>query len=78
MVTAADIKQWIEQNLSESEVMAEGDGQHFSATVICAQFAGQSRMQRHRMVYAALGKRMDSEIHALSLKTCTPTEYQGI
>lgn len=74
MVTAENIKTWIEAGLSGSRVIAEGDGRHFSAKVICVGFADKGTMQRHRMVYAALGERMKEEIHALSLKTYTPDE----
>jgi acid stress-induced BolA-like protein IbaG/YrbA len=72
MATAEDIKEWIEQNLDESEVEISGDGRHFDAVVTCAGFAGKTRIQQHQMVYAALGDRMKEEIHALSMRTMTP------
>ena len=74
MVTPRDIKGWIEQNLADSEVEIDGDGHHFEAVIVCPGFAGKSRIQQHQMVYAALGDRMKSEIHALSMKTLTPEE----
>jgi stress-induced morphogen len=37
-------------------------------------FRGKSRIQRHQLVYAALGERMREEIHALSMRTLTPEE----
>jgi acid stress-induced BolA-like protein IbaG/YrbA len=74
VVTPQDIKGWIEENLSGSEVEIDGDGHHFEAVVVCADFNGKSRIQRHQMVYGALGERMKSEIHALSMKTLTPEE----
>ncbi|MCA9399970.1 MAG: BolA family transcriptional regulator, partial [Candidatus Omnitrophica bacterium] len=49
-----------------------GDGDHYSAHVVCADFAGKSRVQRHKMVYAALGTRMGNELHALQLTTDVP------
>jgi acid stress-induced BolA-like protein IbaG/YrbA len=52
-----------------------GDGQHFQALVVSAAFAGKSRIQRHQLVYAALGSRMREEVHALSMKTLTPDEF---
>nr|WP_308632523.1 BolA/IbaG family iron-sulfur metabolism protein [Massilia sp. YIM B02763] len=55
----------------------EGDGQHFTAVIVSPAFAGKNRIQRHQVVYAALGDRMREEIHALSMKTLTPEEYQG-
>ena len=39
--------------------------------------AGRSRVQRHQMVYAALGERMREEIHALSMRTLTPEEWKA-
>jgi acid stress-induced BolA-like protein IbaG/YrbA len=39
-------------------------------------FAGKRPIQRHQLVYAALGDRMREEIHALSMKTFTPEEFQ--
>ncbi len=74
MVTAEDVKHWIEQGLPNSQVNAAGDGRHFEAVVVCTDFDGKNTMQRHRMVYAALGERMKADIHALSLKTYTPEE----
>jgi len=77
MVTPTNIKSWIEQNLEDSAVEIDGDGHHFEAEIICPNFDGKSRIQRHQMVYAALGDKMKSEIHALSMRTLTPDEKQA-
>jgi acid stress-induced BolA-like protein IbaG/YrbA len=53
----------------------EGDGRHFFATIVSAQFEGTSRLRRHQQVYLALGDRMREQIHALSMKTLTPAEW---
>jgi acid stress-induced BolA-like protein IbaG/YrbA len=53
----------------------QGDGQHFEAVIVSAQFAGKRPIQRHQMVYAVLGDRMREEIHALSMRTLTPEEW---
>ena len=53
-----------------------GDGQHFQAVVVSNAFAGKSRVQRHQLVYKALGDRMREEIHALSMQTLTPEEWK--
>lgn len=74
MVTPEQIKEWIEAGLAGSTVTADGDGVHFEAVIVCADFAGKSELQRHRMVYAALGDKMAETIHALSFKTLTPDE----
>lgn len=77
MVTPDDIQGWIEQSLPDSSVSVEGDGAHFDAVIVNAAFAGKSLIQRHQMVYRALGDHMKSDIHALSMKTVTPEEQTG-
>jgi acid stress-induced BolA-like protein IbaG/YrbA len=73
--TAADIERYIAQGLACTHVEVEGDGRHFFATIVCAQFEGASRITRHQLVYRALGDRMREQIHALSMKTLTPAEW---
>ena len=68
---------YIAKGLECTHLEVEGDGQHFSAVIVSAAFAGKRPIQRHQMVYAVLGDRMREEIHALSMKTLTPDEYQG-
>lgn len=71
-----DIQILIEQGVPGASVTVSGDdGAHFEATVICREFAGKRTLERHRMVYNALGSRMGNEIHALTLRTYTPTEW---
>jgi acid stress-induced BolA-like protein IbaG/YrbA len=50
------------------------DNVHFEAVVVSADFEGKRPLQRHQMVYRALGERMGGEIHALQLTTLTPAE----
>lgn len=70
MMTAAAIKELIRAGLPDAEVTVLGDdGQHFEATVVCAEFTGKMPLAQHRMVYATLGERMGREIHALKLTT---------
>ena len=68
---------YIKNGLECTHLEVEGDGQHFTAVIVSPAFAGKNRIQRHQVVYAALGDRMREEIHALSMKTLTPEEYQG-
>ncbi|MCB2074798.1 MAG: BolA family transcriptional regulator [Novosphingobium sp.] len=49
-----------------------GDGDHYAAHVVSAAFEGKNRVQRHKMVYAALGERMGNELHALQVTTDIP------
>jgi stress-induced morphogen len=51
-----------------------GDGDHYSATVVCAAFKGKSRVQQHQMVYGALQGQMGGALHALALQTSVPAE----
>lgn len=70
------IKSYIAAGLECTHIEVEGDGQHFNAIIVSAAFAGKRPIQRHQLVYAALGDRMREEIHALSMKTLTPEEFQ--
>ncbi|MFY7956259.1 MAG: BolA family protein [Burkholderiaceae bacterium] len=71
------IKNYIAAGLECTHLEVEGDGQHFTALIVSSAFAGKRLIQRHQLVYAALGDRMKAEIHALSMKTLTPEEYQA-
>jgi acid stress-induced BolA-like protein IbaG/YrbA len=77
MVTPESIQAGIEAGLACEHVEVAGDGQHFQALVVSGEFAGRNRVQRHQMVYAALGSRMREEIHALSMRTLTPEEWRS-
>ncbi|QJQ06881.1 BolA family transcriptional regulator [Undibacterium piscinae] len=74
--TPEQIKTYIAAGLECTHLEVEGDGQHFSAVIVSPAFAGKRLIQRHQIVYAALGDRMREEIHALSMKTLTPEEFQ--
>jgi acid stress-induced BolA-like protein IbaG/YrbA len=76
MVTAESVKQGIQGGIACEHLEVIGDGQHFQALIVSEEFAGRSRIQRHQLVYAALGERMREEIHALSMQTLTPDEWQ--
>ena len=74
MVHVSDIKHWIEAGIPVATVEVSGDGHHFEAVVVCAAFEGLTMLEQHRMVYEALGTKMQSDIHALSLRTLTPDQ----
>jgi acid stress-induced BolA-like protein IbaG/YrbA len=76
--TAAEVKDFIAAGLECTYLEVDGDGQHFFATIVAADFEGRTRVQRHQRVYAALGDRMRAQIHALSMKTLTPAEWQAL
>jgi acid stress-induced BolA-like protein IbaG/YrbA len=77
MVTPESIKENIARGMAVTHLSVQGDGRHFEAVVVSEEFAGKSRVQRHQRVFQALGDRMrDEMIHALSIKTFTPQEWQ--
>ena len=71
-----DIKGWIEQGLEDATVEIDGDGRHFNAVIVSPAFEGKSSVQQHQLVYGVLGDKMKSDIHALSMRTLTPTEWE--
>jgi acid stress-induced BolA-like protein IbaG/YrbA len=77
MVTPEAIEGYLREKLDCTELSVSGDGAHFEAVIVSAAFAGKSRVQRHQIVYGALGERMREEIHALSMKTLTPEEAKA-
>jgi acid stress-induced BolA-like protein IbaG/YrbA len=72
------VQQQIEAALPGATVNVQSeDNVHFAAIVIAAQFAGLRTLQRHQLVYRALGAAVGAEIHALSLDTPTPEEWSA-
>jgi stress-induced morphogen len=72
MPTTDELKERIEAALpgSRAEVVdLTGGGDHFRATVVAGEFAGMSRIEQHRRVYAVFGGEIGGPIHALSLET---------
>ena len=77
MVDPQSVKAGIAAGVVCEHLEVVGDGQHFQALIVSPAFAGKSRVQRHQLVYAALGDRMREEIHALSMQTLTPEEWKS-
>ena len=77
VITPEDIKRTIESQLACEHVAVDGDGRHFQALIVCAAFAGLSKVRQHQLVYGALGERMREEIHALSMQTLTPAQWRA-
>jgi stress-induced morphogen len=77
--SAEDIRQRIEAAIPGAQAEVEdytGGGDHFRATVTSDSFEGRSRIEQHRIVYAIFGAEIGGPIHALSLKTQTPSRNQ--
>lgn len=74
-----EIRSLIETGLLCEEVRVTGDGRHFEALVVSDAFTAKPTLARHRMVYATLGDRFDTEVlHALSLKTYTVAQWREL
>ena len=76
-MTAQELQTIIAAGLSCQHLHVEGDGRHWYATLVSAEFEGKRLIQRHQRVYATLGEKIKTdEVHALSMKTYTPAEWQ--
>jgi len=77
-MTADELKAIITAGLDCEYCALEGDGRHWVATIVSSEFMGKQAVQRHKLVYATLGAKIHTdEVHALSMKTLTPQEWQG-
>jgi len=77
---AGEVKALIQSGLPGAVVEVydtTGGGDHFEALVVSAIFEGKSSVERHQVVYGALGDAMRQRVHALTLKTLTPAQYQN-
>jgi BolA protein len=66
-----------ESHLHVGHAGARSGGGHFRALVVSERFAGLSRVAAQRLVYEALADEMASEIHALALRTLTPSAWKA-
>ena len=76
-MAASDIESMIRAAIPDAHVEITdlaGDGDHYAARVTAASFAGLTRVQQTRVVYAALGDRMGTTLHALQLTTSVPKD----
>ena len=75
---AGEIEALILEDFPDAKVTIDdlrGDGDHYAAHVVSSAFAGKTRVQQHQMVYKTLGDKMGTDIHALSIQTHTPVEW---
>jgi BolA family transcriptional regulator, general stress-responsive regulator len=54
---------------------AQKGGGHYNVTIVADLFDGKSLVQRHQLIYAALGEMMKDQIHALGINALTPSEH---
>jgi acid stress-induced BolA-like protein IbaG/YrbA len=78
MLDPRQIRDWITAGLPCSHLVVDGDGQHFEALIVSSEFEGLNRVKRQQRIYAILRERLDSgELHALSMRTLTPAEWEA-
>ena len=67
-----EVENLIKQAIPDAQITIKdlaGDDNHYSATIKSKVFSGKSRIEQHKLVYRALGKKMGNELHALALNT---------
>jgi stress-induced morphogen len=78
-VEATAIEKLIRAAIPDSDVRVvdlQATGDHFEVTVIAPAFDGVGLVQRHRMIYEALGDAMSGPIHAMTIKALTPEQHR--
>lgn len=78
MLDPKRIEEWIAAELKCEQLHVDGDGAHFQAVIVSSEFAGMNRVKRQQRINAILKARFDSgELHALSMQTLTPEEWEA-
>ena len=78
MLSPQQVSAWIRDGLPCTHLHVDGDGQHFTALIVSTEFEGLNRVRRQQRVNAILKPRFDTgELHALSMQTLTPGEWQA-
>ncbi|OCQ92016.1 hypothetical protein BCD67_21625 [Oscillatoriales cyanobacterium USR001] len=79
MINPSQVVAMIQAGLPDAKVQVDdltGGGDHYQAIVVSSEFEGKTRVKQHQLVYGTLKDAMATEaIHALGLKTYTPTEW---
>jgi acid stress-induced BolA-like protein IbaG/YrbA len=77
LISTEQIRTLLESALSPADLVIKVDGSHANITVVSAVFDALSRVKKQQLVYAPLKELIASgELHAVSIKTYTPTEWQ--
>ena len=72
---APDVLEIIDESHRHAGHAGAKDGRgHFAVKIVSAKFVGTKRLERHRMVYSALGSLMQTDIHALSVNALCPDQ----
>lgn len=81
MIDLNEIEERIASAISGAQVSVRdltGELTYFEATIVSPAFAGKGLVDQHQMVYGALGEELLSQLHALSIKTYTPEQWQQL
>ena len=74
-----EIKRLIEAGIQDSKAFVTGESGKYEATVVCPAFAGLTAVKMHQLVYSTVNEHIQSgALHALSIKTYTPQEWQAL
>ena len=74
---AQDVAKILSESLQGCEITVDGEGNHFQLTIVGDVFEGLSSVKRQQTVYACLNSYIaDGTIHAITMKTYTPSEWQ--
>ena len=75
---AAAVKVLLQNHLQDCEVHVQGEGSHYDIEVVGNVFEGLRPVKKQQLVYAALGEQIaDGSIHAVNIRTYTPSEWQS-
>lgn len=66
-----------ESHLHAGHAGARSGAGHFRAVLVSERFEGLSRVKRQQLVYGLLAEEMGPEIHAFSMRTLTPAEFEA-
>ena len=78
MLEPKQIEVWITEGMPCQFAHVEGDGQHFEAVIVSNEFAGLSRVKRQQRVFDTVREHLATGVlHALSMKTMTPEEWEA-
>ncbi len=81
MMPIEDLQAMLEGSFAGGEVRLSspmGDNNHFQCVVVSDQFEGKTMVERHQLVYQAMGDAMAEAVHAFALKTYTPSQWENI
>lgn len=75
---AATVKTLLQDHMGDCEFQVQGEGSNYDITAIGAVFEGLRPVKKQQLVYAALSENIaDGSIHAVNIKTFTPSEWQS-